>query len=139
MNYKKTIILPNEEVKISGGIFKGITGYPEQIVMNGLNSTIHIRVDNKNIIQVDFNDVEFLYDDYLVYKAEADTGKPIQILGKFRIKKDNLDRVLKDKYQEIISYHQRHEYCISAIPVDKVEFNFNGLSLTIDEIKKIIN
>jgi hypothetical protein len=137
-------LLPDEEVKITKGIFKGITGYPEQIEMSNytsdnLDSIIHIRVDNKNVIQVSFNDVEFLYDDYLVYKSEAETGKPVKIIGKFRIKNINLDKFLMDKYQEIINYSQRHEYCMSAIPFDKVEFKFNELSLTIDEIKKIIS
>jgi hypothetical protein len=137
------VLLPNEEVKIVKGVFKGIYGYPEQIEMGNLvsdklESTIHIKVDNKNVIQVGLDDVEFLYDDYLLYKSDAESGKPIKVIGKYRIKKDNLDKVLMDKYHEIISYSQKYQYCISAIPMDKVEFTFNGLSLTFDEIKNII-
>jgi len=37
--------LANEEVKVINGIFKGITGYPEQIETScSENSSIHIRV-----------------------------------------------------------------------------------------------
>jgi hypothetical protein len=137
MNYK---YLYGEEVKIINGVFKGIYGFPEQIEMNNIlnvkNTLIHIKVNEDNIIKVDINDVEFLYDDYLVYKLE-NYGEPKvrEIIGKFRMKEDKIEEFLAQNYNS-----KNYPYIsICAIPMSKVEFKFENKTLTIDEIKKIID
>jgi len=132
-------IKPNEEVKIINGVFKGIYGIPNQIEMSANENTlIYIEVDNMNTILVNIKDVEFLYDEYLIYKSESDTYKPINIIGKYRLRKDNLEKFIQDIYIKSLLSFEMCKFCISAVPLNKVKINFNGLELSLDEIKNII-
>jgi len=134
----KTIKL-NEEVKIINGVFKGIYGIPNQIKMSvNENTLIYIEVDNMNTILVNMEDVEFLYDDYLIYKSEKDTYKPINIIGKYRLRKDKVEEFIQDIYLKSLKPCEMCKFCISAVQLNKLEFNFNGLSLSVEEIKNII-
>jgi len=137
MNHKNYKVLSGEEVKIINGVFKGLYGYPEQIEMSiGENSLIHIRIDKYNVIKVNFTDVEFLYDDYLVYRLKC-LGEPKvdEVIGKVRMRKDKVEDFLLQNYNS-------KDYpfiSICAVPMDKVEFKFQDKILTVEEIKKIVN
>lgn len=138
--YKNYVSKPDEEVKIIGGKFKGIFGYPQEIEMSASETTkIHIRVDDENVIKVDLHEVEFLYDDYLIYKKDYNKDSIIDVYGKQRLRKDMIDEYLKSKYAHELHSYLHPEYCICAIPMNKVEFKFEDKSLTIDEIKKIVS
>jgi len=78
-----------------------------------------------------------LYDDYLVYRLNwiSNETKVDEIIGKVRIRKDKVEDFLAQNYNS-----KDYSYIsICAIPMDKVEFKFQDKSLTIEEIKKIVN
>jgi hypothetical protein len=133
--------IPEEEVKIINGVFKGIYGYIEQIEMSSNEKTlVHIRVNRDNVVKVNSNEIEFLYDDYLIYKRRyMGDPKVREIIGKFRIRKDNVEDFLIQKYNNEKDFNHYHYYGVCAIPMDKVEFKFGDKTLTIEEVKKIIN
>ena len=143
MNNKNYKYEYGEEVKIINGVFKGIYGIPEQIEMSSMinsteNTLVHIKVDNYNVIKVNINDVEFLYDDYLIYKINhMKIPKVQEIIGKFRIKKDRVNEFLALNYNSMDLDFSYISLC--AITLDKVEIKFEDKTLTIEEIKKIVN
>ena len=136
--YNNCVSKPNEEVKIISGVFKGIYGYPEQIEMSDSEATkIHIRVDSDNVIKVNLHEVEFLYEDYLIYKRDCIRDKVIEVYGKQRLRKDKVESYLISKSLSDCK-NSTYSHNIYAIPLNKVEFKFEDKSLSLEEVKKII-
>jgi len=137
INYRTYNHKQGEEVKVINGVFKGIYGCPEQIEMSSdKNTLLHIQIDKDNVIKIDFSDVEFLYDDYLIYRLDCrNDHKVTDVICKVRMRKDKVEEFLAQNYNS-------KDYpfiSICAITMDKVEFKFLDKTLTVEEVKKIVN
>lgn len=139
-------------VKVTTGVFKGITGDLRHINMSASEDTmVEVIVNSENIIKVRYSEIENLCENYLIYEADSNTQNIIEIIGIRRLVKKEvgsyIERLFQKKYGTKHVEHDNYLYITQplsktyfcATPLKSAKFKLFDKSVSYDELKKIFD